>query len=100
MGDGRVYTWSACYQGFAWTCEFFFFPSPLYLLFVCRILIETLFLNSSTPPHARTRTYTQTKSLFQFNGVVGTKTDVPEDLDAGLLWKFYGVDVDEEGMYA
>lgn len=42
----------------------------------------------------------QRKSLFQFNGVVGTKTDVAEDLDAGLLWKFYGADASEEGMYA
>ncbi|KAI0086027.1 hypothetical protein BDY19DRAFT_895578 [Irpex rosettiformis] len=38
------------------------------------------------------------KSLYQVQGVVGTKTDVTEDLDAPLMWKMYGIEPTEEGM--
>ncbi|KAI0073966.1 FAD/NAD(P)-binding domain-containing protein [Panus rudis PR-1116 ss-1] len=38
------------------------------------------------------------KAIFQINGVVGTKSDVSEDLDTGLMWKFYNIDADEQMM--
>ncbi|KAL4248994.1 FAD/NAD(P)-binding domain superfamily protein [Abortiporus biennis] len=41
-----------------------------------------------------------TKSLFEFNDVIGKKTDAAEDLDAPLIWKFFGVEPTEEVMHA
>lgn len=34
--------------------------------------------------------YLQRKSVFQSNGVVGTKNDGVEDLHAGYMWGSYG----------
>ncbi|KAI0804792.1 iron uptake cluster protein [Irpex lacteus] len=39
------------------------------------------------------------KSVYHVNGEMGTKTDVPEDLDAGYMWKAFGIEPTEEGMH-
>ncbi len=41
----------------------------------------------------------QNKSVYHVNGEMGTKTDVPEDLDAGYMWKAFGIEPTEEGMH-
>lgn len=39
------------------------------------------------------------KSAYQVDGSVGSKREVSEDLDTGLMWSFWGMEgVDEEGM--
>ncbi|THH00564.1 hypothetical protein EW026_g1989 [Hermanssonia centrifuga] len=40
-----------------------------------------------------------TQSLYQVDGVVGKKMDAAEDLDAPLMWKFCGIEADEDGMF-
>lgn len=40
----------------------------------------------------------QSKACFQFNGMVGKKTDVAEDLDAYAMWQALHVETDEQGM--
>ncbi|KAG2136600.1 uncharacterized protein EDB93DRAFT_1168540 [Suillus bovinus] len=42
-----------------------------------------------------------TKSVYEVNGVVGTKNDGVEDLNAAAMWAAYGMrDVSEEDMFA
>ena len=41
----------------------------------------------------------QSQALFQVQGVVGRKTGVAEDLDAGIMWKYYGLDPTDEEMH-
>ncbi|EMD36055.1 hypothetical protein CERSUDRAFT_115968 [Gelatoporia subvermispora B] len=39
------------------------------------------------------------RSVYQINGVVGTKGDAPHDLDAHLMWRFYGMDGEDVDMH-
>jgi hypothetical protein len=42
-----------------------------------------------------------TKSVFEVNGIVGTKNDGVEDLNAAAMWVAHGMrDVSEEDMFA
>ncbi|GJE90645.1 hypothetical protein PsYK624_067890 [Phanerochaete sordida] len=38
------------------------------------------------------------QAVYQVQGVIGRKTDVPADLDAPIMWKYYGLDPTEESM--
>lgn len=65
----------------------------------------SLGLVSSPPPSFTPPAYIifvlQRKSVYQMQGVVGTKDDGKDDLDAALLWGYFGMSgVSEEGMYA
>ena len=40
----------------------------------------------------------QSQAVYQVQGVVGRKMGVSQDLDAPLMWKYYGLDPTEETM--
>ncbi len=42
----------------------------------------------------------QGKSVYEINGEIGHKEGEPDDLDAGLIWRYFGMgDVREEEMH-
>ena len=40
----------------------------------------------------------QTKSVYQFQGVIGTKDLESLDLDAHLIWRYYGYQYSREDL--
>ncbi|TDL24336.1 FAD/NAD(P)-binding domain-containing protein [Rickenella mellea] len=52
---------------------------------------EELELYTPNPPAIKVSLGLQTKSVYEINGVIGTKDDGNEDLDAGLMWRYFGV---------
>lgn len=41
----------------------------------------------------------QRTTLYQHAGVVGKKDDGSDDLNAAYMWRVFGIETDEEGMY-
>ena len=40
----------------------------------------------------------QNKSVYQFQGVIGTKEQESPDLDVHLIWRYYGYAVSREDL--
>ena len=40
----------------------------------------------------------QAKCVYEFQGVVGTRDQEPEDLDVHLIWRYFGYEVEREDL--
>ena len=42
--------------------------------------------------------FVQTKSVYQFQGVIGTRDQELEDLDVHLIWRYFGYEIEREDL--
>ena len=40
----------------------------------------------------------QAKCVYEFQGVIGTRDQEPEDLDVHLIWRYFGYEVEREDL--
>ncbi len=53
---------------------------------------------SSLPGDASADSRTQTKSVYQFQGMIGIRDKEPADLDVHLIWRYFGHNVTREDL--